>query len=166
MKTLTIANINTIVAAYLPANWSGTALDMLRLETMPTEFQLWVVLQPEILDEKTLRLFAVWCARSAQHLMKDPRSIEAIDVAEKFANGNATGKELESARMEAWETMITVAGAQATLAAVEAAWSAVALAAHVAAWSATESSADTVAFGAARKQFRKEQVAQLIKMLS
>ena len=28
------------------------------------------------------RLFAVWCARQVQHLMTDPRSIEALDVAE------------------------------------------------------------------------------------
>jgi hypothetical protein len=27
------------------------------------------------------RLFAVWCARQVQHVMKDPRSIAALDVA-------------------------------------------------------------------------------------
>jgi len=48
--------------------------------------------------DREWRLFAVWCARKVQHLMKDERSIMALDTAERFANGNATQKELT----EAW----------------------------------------------------------------
>ena len=33
------------------------------------------------------RLYAVWCAKQTQHLMTDPRSIAAIDVAELYALG-------------------------------------------------------------------------------
>ena len=47
--------------------------------------------------DKEKRLFAVWCARQVQHLMRDERSIRAIDVAEAYANGLATKKELDSA---------------------------------------------------------------------
>lgn len=54
--------------------------------------------------EKEMRLFAVWCARRVQHLMEDERSIKAIDVAEAYANGNATQQELEEARDAAWVT--------------------------------------------------------------
>ena len=43
------------------------------------------------------RLFAVWCARQVQHLMTDRRSIDALDVAERYANGHATDAELETA---------------------------------------------------------------------
>lgn len=43
------------------------------------------------------RLFAVWCARRVQHLMTDPRSIAALDVAERHANGLATDVELDAA---------------------------------------------------------------------
>ncbi len=43
------------------------------------------------------RLFAVWCARQVQHLMKDPRSIAALDVAERYAHGQATEEELAAA---------------------------------------------------------------------
>ena len=43
------------------------------------------------------RLFAVWCARQVQHLMKDPRSLTALDVAERFANGLATQEEFDAA---------------------------------------------------------------------
>ena len=47
------------------------------------------------------RLFAVRCARHVQHLMTDPRSIEALDVAERHANGLATDEELAAARAAA-----------------------------------------------------------------
>ena len=47
--------------------------------------------------DKEKRLFAVWCARQVQHLMKDHRSIAALDVAERFANGLASQEELEAA---------------------------------------------------------------------
>ena len=45
-------------------------------------------------EDKKIRLFAVWCARQVQHLMKDERSIKALEVSEAFANGNTAQKEL------------------------------------------------------------------------
>ena len=49
--------------------------------------------------DKEWRLFAVWCARQVQHLMTDKRrrSIDALDVAERYANGQATDTELTAA---------------------------------------------------------------------
>jgi hypothetical protein len=46
---------------------------------------------------RTWQLFAVWCARQVQHLMTDPRSVAALDVAERRANGTATDDELSAA---------------------------------------------------------------------
>jgi len=43
------------------------------------------------------RLYAVWCARQVQHLMTDKRSIDALDVAERYARGLATDAELAAA---------------------------------------------------------------------
>jgi hypothetical protein len=43
------------------------------------------------------RLFSVWCARQIQHLMTNPRSIAALDVAERYENGEATDAELNAA---------------------------------------------------------------------
>src|SRR4051812_14592716 len=40
------------------------------------------------------RLFAVFCANQARYLMDDERSTRAIDVAEAYAKGEATDKEL------------------------------------------------------------------------
>ena len=51
--------------------------------------------------DKEKRLFAVWCARQVQHLMADQRSIDALDVAERYANGLATDDELSAARAAA-----------------------------------------------------------------
>ena len=52
--------------------------------------------------DKEIRLYVVWCARQVQHLMPDKRSRDAIDVAERFANGEATQEELNSARDAAY----------------------------------------------------------------
>jgi hypothetical protein len=64
---------------------------------------IWIATRPGVLDERTLRLFAVWCARRVQHLMTDPRSISALDVAESHANGQATNEELAAAGDAAWD---------------------------------------------------------------
>jgi hypothetical protein len=57
---------------------------------------LWCV-RAEPQNAREWRLFAVWCARQVQHLMLDPRSLAALDVAERHANGLASDKELADA---------------------------------------------------------------------
>ena len=47
----------------------------------------------------TWRSFAVKCARAAEHLPTDPRSLAALDVAERHARGEANDAELAAA----WE---------------------------------------------------------------
>ena len=49
-------------------------------------------------EPRFCRLLAVKFARGVQHLMKDPRSISALDVAERFASGSASAEELAEAR--------------------------------------------------------------------
>ena len=80
---------------------------------------------------KEWRLYAVWCARRVQHLMTDPRSVAALDVAERYAHGNATDEELAAAGAAAW-----AAWAAAWDAARAAAWAAAGAAAWAAAWAA------------------------------
>jgi len=62
------------------------------------EWLIQVALQPGVLSDKELRLFAVHCARSVEPRFKDERTTEAINVAERFANDSATEKELTEAR--------------------------------------------------------------------
>ena len=47
--------------------------------------------------DKEIRLFAVWCARQVQYLLTDHRSLDALDVAERYANGESTEVELVAA---------------------------------------------------------------------
>jgi hypothetical protein len=72
--------------------------------------------------DKEIRLFAVACAREVQHLLKDPRSVEALDVSERFAHGNATVEELENAHAAARAAAHATARAAAPVADV--AWQA------------------------------------------
>jgi hypothetical protein len=69
--------------------------------------------------DKEWRLFAVWCGRQVQHLMPDERSIAALDVAERYANGLATKEELDAAAYAAYAVDTYNAAADA---AVRAAW--------------------------------------------
>ena len=57
---------------------------------------IWLLCRNEYMTDKDIRLFAVWCARKALKLVDKPdqRSINACDVAERFANGDATQEEL------------------------------------------------------------------------
>jgi hypothetical protein len=69
------------------------------------------------------RLMAVRFAREAQHLMTDPRSVAALDVAERFARGEATEAELDAA-WDAARAASAAASAATRVAASAAAWDA------------------------------------------
>jgi hypothetical protein len=71
------------------------------------------------------RLFAATCARRVQHLSLDPRGETAVDVAERFANGQATDEERIVAHSAAWDAAENAVGAAARYAlkaACAAAW--------------------------------------------
>ena len=89
-------------------------------DTLKPDWLLWVATRPGVLTDRDIRLFAVWCARQVQHLMTDPRSIAALDVAERHASNQATDDELAAARAAAWDA----AGDAAGDAAWDAAWDA------------------------------------------
>lgn len=85
--------------------------------------------------DKEWRLFAVWCVRQVQHVLTDPRSLAALDVAERYeryARGEATDVELNAAR----DAARAAAGAAAVAAARAAARAAAGDAAGDAAWGA------------------------------
>jgi hypothetical protein len=88
------------------------------------EYLIWVATRRGVLTDRELRLFAVSSARRVQHLMTDPRSVAALDVAERHANGLATDAELAAARDAAWAAAGAAAGAAAWAAARDAAWAA------------------------------------------
>ena len=124
------------------------AVKILVREDISCEDRLWVVLRTDLVSEKLMRLFAVWCARQVQHLMKDDRSIKALDVAEAFANGLATKEELAAAWAAAWD----------------AAWDA-RTAAGDAARDAARAAAGDAARAAARAAAGAAQIKKLIEMV-
>ena len=105
--------------------------------------------------KREMRLYAVWCARQVQHLMTDPRSVAALDVAERHANGQATDKELAAAWDAAWAAAWDAAWAAARDAARDAAWDAAWAAASAAAWAATRDAAWDAASAAQAAEFRR-----------
>jgi hypothetical protein len=77
-----------------------------------------VCLQAEPQHSNLFRLLSVRYARRAQHLLKDQRSIRALDVAERHAIGKATTNELAVAVAEAWD----VAGGAADISNGDESW--------------------------------------------
>ena len=149
---------------YLPEDWKGSVKGILRHRDIPAKDKLWVVLRNSLLNNKTLRLFAVACARRALARSKnpDPRYLKACDISEDFANGIATREELvlvATAATAATHTVTNVA-ACAAYAAAPNAWYAAVAAAVTTANSAAYND-DAAAYTAERKW----QVNKLLEML-
>jgi hypothetical protein len=84
---------------------------------------IWLLCRNDFMTDKDLRLFAVWCARESLKLIDHPdeRSVNACNVAERFANGQATNEELSAACDAACAAARSAAWASAWAAACDAA---------------------------------------------
>ena len=132
---------------------------------------IWLLCREDFMSDKDIRLFAVWCARKALKLIPEPdeRSVNACNIAEKFANGEATEEELNSAWAAAetaawavvWTSETTVNRTTANRAAAWAAvWAAVNDAALAVVWAtAWAAAAEDVASDVAKN-------AQIDKLLT
>jgi len=146
------------------------------LESNGVDDAIWCLQAVEGKD-KEIRLFAVWCARQVQHLMTDKRSLDALDVAERFANGLASEEELRVARdaardaawaagdaaWDAWDAARAAAARDAARAtwdaSMNAAYAALGTAleaAYAAAWSAARAAAWDAAGDAAKEAQTKK----------
>jgi hypothetical protein len=112
--------------------------------------------------DREIRLYAVWAARRVQYLMTDPRSVAALDVAERYARGEASDAELEAARAAAAAATARAAAARAAAGwAAEAAWVAVAASAAAAAAEAAAWETRTAAYISSRDAARAAQADEL-----
>jgi len=59
------------------------------------------------MSDRDLRMFACWCVRQAWHLLTDERSRHAVEIAERYVDGNASREELAAARASAWSAAVT-----------------------------------------------------------
>jgi len=101
------------------------------------------------LTDAQVRLFAVRCARRVQHLMTEPRSVTALDVAERYAKGEATDDELVEAWGAAWAAFMVFANTTESAAARDAAAAAMWTVARDGAWAAPAVSASAAAWDVA-----------------
>jgi len=115
-------------------------------------------------EDRKIRLFAVWCARRVQHLMTDPRSLKALDVAEAYANGAATLEELKEVRDAAEDAARDAARDAAAYAAAYAAWAAARAAAGCAAGYAAWCVATEAARAAAKEAEIRAQTQELLRI--
>src|ERR1035437_582186 len=135
---------------YIKDDETHTILSFLDIKEIPFEDKLWLIFRNDFVSDKLMRLFAVWSARQVQHLMKDERSIKALDIAEAFANGNASSEELAAALAASRDAAWAASLAAARAAARDAAWAA----ARDAAWAASRDASLAAARAAARAASR------------
>jgi hypothetical protein len=119
----------------------------------------------ETWNDRNLRLFACWCVRQVWHLLKDERSKRSVEVAERYAIGEASIEELRVARAAAWAAAREAAWAAALAAASWAASWAARAAAREAARAAALAAAWDAALAAAWDAARDAQCQHLLEML-
>ena len=121
------------------------------------DWMLWLARKLNI-DKRVLTLAKGHCANTVRHLMKDERSIAAVDMAIKYGEGNATDSELAAAADAAYDATADAydayaadyaADAAAAYAAAAAAAAAAAYAAAAYAADAADAAADAAAYAAA-----------------
>jgi len=123
---------------YLAEDWTGTALDVLDVKDCPAADRIWVALGMMSENDRHLaacrfvRHTPIGDGRTVWDLLTDDRSKKAVEVAERFAGGEATERELDAAWDEAWAAARDAADA-AWAAARAAAWAAAGDVARIAA---------------------------------
>lgn len=135
---------------------------------------LWVLLREEVIPARELRLLACNWARLALELVpeseRDPRSLAAVETAERFARGEASEAELDSARAAAWDATRDARDATrdardaASAAASAAAWAA-AWYAWAATWAAARAAAKAAAWYVALDAARDAQLTDVVEVL-
>jgi hypothetical protein len=110
------------------------------------EWMIWALEEVGYDNETNLRLFATSCARHHWHLLTDPRSRRAVEIAERFARRAAHAEELRQAREDG--RAATLAGAWPT------SWTAAAAAAATTAYATTLSSGFAAARDASKHAVR------------
>ena len=79
------------------------------------DWMLWLAKRLDV-DDRKLTLAKFKCANQVRHLMKDSRSIAALDAAERYGNGEINRDELNTATAAAYAAYAAAAAAYAAAA--------------------------------------------------
>jgi len=82
----------------IPTDYSDTLLNFVkeyRHKVKNLQDINWITCR--FLDKKTRDYYTWWCVNEIKHLMKDKRSVKAVDTLKLYIDGKATIKELEAA---------------------------------------------------------------------
>jgi len=112
------------------------------------DWMLWLAKRLDV-DDRKLTLAKFKCANQVRHLMKDSRSIAALDAAERYGNGEINRDELNTATAAAYAAYAAAAAAAYADAAAYAAY------ADAAAYAAYAAYADAAYAADARKESLK-----------
>ena len=123
------------------------------LESNDMDDTLWVVSR---INKLLTMKFSLFCARQVEHLMTDQRSIDALNVLERYINGEASVEELAQAKKEAYDA---ASAAYASASAAYSAYSACAAAC------AARTVASYHASRAADIEIKNDQIKKLIELL-
>ena len=118
------------------------------------DWMLWAA--AKLIDRRLLVGVLGKCARTVQHLMKDPRNIAALDACDKYAAGEISEKDLGAAAAHAAHAAYAAHAAHAAYAAAYAATAAAHAAAGAAAGAAYAAHAAAAAHAGAAAYARKK----------
>lgn len=165
LPILTWSDFDQFDPCYSPqekyGDFSGTILDILKDERIPNDDKIWAATCKGILPDYVNRKFATQCCRQVWHLLTDERSRTAVEVAERFNEGNATETELDAAWAAAWDAARDVSRDVAR----DVAWAAALAAARDVAMDVARAAARDVAWDVARDVSRAAQVKLLIEII-
>jgi hypothetical protein len=117
------------------------------------------------LTDRQRHEFALRGARRVRGLMRDPRSIAALDTRERWLRGEASDKEMAAALAAAWAAAAAARAAALDAAAASAAAPAAALDAAAAAWAAARDAEDAARAAArdAERAWQREELERMLK---
>jgi hypothetical protein len=131
-----------------------------------------VVTRPDVISKRILQEFALFCGNQVRHLMKDERSVRALDITRAYLDGTVTKEVLVEAKEAARAAIFTAVAYEAEVAITAYVVTASSNAdiasgayAYDAANHAAHAVADTTAYYSAYPEVYDQQIDKIIELL-